>query len=118
MEESILNTIKKMLGPDPSYDAFDTDIIVHINMALSTLTQLGVGPASGFRITGADETWGDFLGEAVDLDSVKTYVYCKVKMLFDPPSSSFVMNAMEKTCEELAWRLNVAVDPGQYRVDS
>lgn len=115
MDDSILNTIKAMLGPDSAYDVFDTDIIIHINMALSTLAQLGVGPKKGFRITGATESWSDFLGEDEDLEGVKTYIYCKVKMLFDPPSNSFVMKSMEDTCKELEWRLNVAVDPGEYR---
>lgn len=115
MDESILNTIKAMLGPDSAYEAFDTEIIIHINSTLSTLAQLGVGPRKGFRITGANETWQDFIGEDVDLESVKTYIYCKVKMLFDPPSNSFVMKALEETCKELEWRLNVAVDPGEYR---
>lgn len=115
MDESILNTIKKMLGPDSAYEAFDTEIIIHINTALSTLAQLGVGPRKGFRITGPNELWGDFLGEDIDLESVKTYIYCKVRMIFDPPSNSFVMKAMEDTCKELEWRLNVAVDPGEYR---
>jgi hypothetical protein len=116
MEESILNTIKKMLGPDDSYEAFDTEIIVHINTALSTLAQLGVGPRTGFRITGTDETWGDFISDgSVDLEGIKTYIYMKVKMIFDPPANSFVMKAMEDSCKELEWRLNVTVDPGQYR---
>jgi len=116
MEESILNTIKKMLGPDDSYEAFDTEIIVHINTALSTLAQLGVGPKKGFRITGPDETWDDFISDgSVDLEGIKSYIYMKVKMIFDPPANSFVMKAMEDSCKELEWRLNVAVDPGQYR---
>ena len=116
MEESILNTIKKMLGSDDSYEAFDTEIIVHINTALSILAQLGVGPRKGFRITGTDETWGDFISDgSVDLEGIKTYIYMKVKMIFDPPASSFVMKAMEESCKELEWRLNVAVDPGEYR---
>lgn len=115
MEESILNTIKNMLGSDSGYDVFDTDIIVFINSAFSTLAQLGVGPAKGFRIKGSEETWNDYLGDAEDLESVKAYIYMKVKMLFDPPSSSFVMKAMEDSCKEIEWRLNVAVDPGEYR---
>lgn len=106
-----------MLGPDPSYEVFDTDIIIHINTALSTLAQLGVGPARGFKITGQSETWTDFIGENVnDLESIKTYVYCKVKMIFDPPANSFVMKSLEETCKEIEWRLNVAVDPGNYRI--
>lgn len=116
MDDSILNTIKKMLGPDSDYDVFDTDIIIHINSALSTLTQIGVGPSTGFRITGPEETWSDFIGYGVnDLESIKTYVYLKVKMLFDPPASSFVMKAMEDNCKEIEWRLNVATDQGDYR---
>ena len=116
MDNSILNTIKAMLGPDPSYEVFDTEIIIHINTAFSTLAQLGVGPAKGFRITGPDETWDDFISDgSIDLESVKTYIYCKVKMIFDPPSNSFVMKAMEENCKEIEWRLNVAVDPGEYR---
>ena len=116
MDDSILNTIKKMLGPDSDYDVFDTDIIIHINSALSTLAQLGVGPSTGFRVTGPEECWSDFIGYGVnDLESVKTYVYLKVKMLFDPPASSFVMKAMEDNCKEIEWRLNVAVDAGEYR---
>ena len=112
METSILNTIKALIGSDADYDVFDQDIIVFINGALATLTQLGVGPPSGFRITGAQEQWSDFLGEATDLESVKSYIYMKVKMAFDPPSSSSVLNAYQESCKELEWRLNVAVDRG------
>lgn len=117
MEDSILNTIKSMLGPDSSYEAFDPDIIVQINTALAILTQVGVGPSKGFHITGADETWSDFLGDAEDLDMAKTYIYSRVKMLFDPPNNSFLMNALKETAQELEWRLNVAVDPGLYNDD-
>lgn len=116
MEESILNTIKMMLGPDDSYDVFDTEIIIHINTALSILTQLGVGPKKGFRITGPDETWDDFISDgSIDLEGIKSYIYMKVKMIFDPPANSFVMKAMEDSCKELEWRLNVTVDPGKDR---
>lgn len=115
MEDSILKTIKSMLGPDSDYEAFDTDIIIHINSALATLTQVGIGRAKGFRITGPSETWSDFLGDAEDLDSAKTYVYCKVKMVFDPPTNSSLSTAMKELCQELEWRLNVAVDPGKYQ---
>ena len=114
MEESILNTIKEMLGPDSSYEVFDPDIIVQINTALAILTQIGVGPAKGFRITGDGETWSDFLGDAEDLDMAKTYIYARVKMMFDPPANSFVATALKETSQELEWRLNVASDPGLY----
>lgn len=114
METSILTSIKGLLGPDADYDVFDQDIIIFINSALATLTQLGVGPSGGFRITGATETWSDFLGDAQDLDSVKSYIFMKVKMAFDPPANGSVLNAYEEACKEYEWRLNVAVDPGLY----
>ena len=114
MDQSIFNTIKALLGPDADYDVFDQDIIVFINSALATLTQLGIGPDEGFRITGSNETWGDLLGDSKDLDSVKQYIYMKVKMAFDPPANSFVMTAYEEACKEFEWRLNVAVDPKKY----
>lgn len=114
MEDSIFKTIKGLLGPDADYNEFDQDIIVFINSAIATLTQLGIGPDSGFRITGENETWQDFLGDVTDLDSVKSYIYMKVRIAFDPPTSSFVMSAYEEACKEYEWRLNVAVDPKKY----
>lgn len=114
VEASILRTIKGLLGPDDDYDVFDQDIIVFINSAIATLTQAGIGPSEGFRITGSNETWDDLVEGAEDLESVKEYIYMKVKMAFDPPTSSFVMSAYQDTCNELLWRLNVAVDPGNY----
>ena len=113
MEESIFKTIKSLLGPEAEYDVFDPDILIFINGALATLTQLGIGPAEGFRITGETETWRDLLGDYKDLESVKTYIYMKVRLVFDPPSSSSVMSAYEEMCKELEWRLNVAVDPSR-----
>lgn len=113
MEESIFKTIKSLLGPEAEYDEFDPDILIFINGALATLTQLGIGPAEGFRITGETETWHDLLGDYKDLESVKTYIYMKVRLVFDPPSSSSVMSAYEEMCKELEWRLNVAVDPSR-----
>lgn len=111
LEESILVSVKKMLGIDPEYDPFDTDITILINSALATLTQIGIGPADGFYITGSDETWSDFLGDSERrLQSVKTYVYIKVKLIFDPPGSSFVMSALEEQAKELEWRLNVRAE--------
>lgn len=111
MEESILTSIKGLLGPDSDYDVYDQDIIIFINGAISTLTQLGVGPSEGFRITGTSETWDDFLGDSQDLDSVKSYIYMKVRLIFDPPANSFLVSSYQKECEELEWRLNVATDP-------
>ena len=114
MEESILVTIKKMLGLDAAYTAFDTDIVTLINAAIMTLTQLGVGPASGFAIHGMDETWDDLLTNPVMLNGAKEYIYMKVKMAFDPPSSSSVLDAMKKTTDELEWRLNVQAESAEY----
>jgi hypothetical protein len=111
MNDSIFETIKALLGPDSNYTVYDNDILIHINSVLSTLTQLGIGPSSGFRVTGPIETWSEFLGDRSDIDSVKTYVYLKVKLIFDPPSNSSVAKAYEETCKELEWRMNVAVEP-------
>lgn len=110
MEESILNSIKDLLGPDSDYDVFNNEILIHINMALSVLTQHGVGPSEGFIVTNEDATWQDFLGDSKDLEMAKTYVYMKVKMAFDPPSSSFVLSNMKESCQEFEWRLMVAMD--------
>lgn len=109
--ESILTSIKKLLGPDETYTHFDPDIIIHINSALSILTQLGVGPSSGFSITDSSETWSDFLGDdSKKISSVKSYVYLKVRLLFDPPTSSAVIESMNRMISELEWRLQVASD--------
>lgn len=110
--KSILQTIKKLLGIDQDYDVFDPEIIVHINSAFSTLHQLGVGPAQAFSINGGSELWSAFVGDRLDINSAQTYIYLKVRLVFDPPTSSFVITAFENQAKELEWRLNVAVDPG------
>lgn len=117
MESSILNSIKKLLGIDASYTQFDTDIIIHINSAFAVLNQLGVGPEKCYTIEDDDDDWDDFLSDSTDLEEVKTYVYLKVKMFFDPPQSSILLGALEKNIAELEWRLNVAVDPKQEAPD-
>lgn len=114
MEESILKTIRKMIGPSVSYDVFDTDLIVHINSAFFVLYQLGVGPAEPFKITGEDETWDDFMNGARDLEAVISYVYMKVRMAFDPPTTGYLVSSYESAIKELEWRLNVMVDPGPW----
>lgn len=106
---SILNSIKKMLGLAEDYDAFDTDIIILINGALMILQQLGVGEV-GFSITDSSATWDSFTEYRSDIEAIKTYVYLKVKMAFDPPANSTVLKAYEDSCKELEWRLNVQVD--------
>ena len=111
MEESILNTVKTMLGPEGDYDDFDTDIIIHINSAFSVLTQLGVGPPKGFRIRDDASTWSDFIpDDRDDLDLIKDYVYMKVKLIFDPPPNSYTVEALKEQIKEAEWRLNVAVE--------
>lgn len=109
-DESILFSIKKMLGLEEDYTPFDTDIIIGINTALMTLTQMGVGPKEGFSISDAGATWSEFLTNDVKLFAAKTYVYLQVRMGFDPPSNSFVMDAMKKQSEEILWRLNVQAE--------
>jgi hypothetical protein len=107
---SILNSTKKVLGVAEDYTVFDEDIIMHINTAFSTLTQLGVGPAEGFMIEDAVAEWDDYLPGAPDdpqYNSVKSYVFLKVQMLFDPPQTSYLITAKEKQIQELEWRLNV-----------
>lgn len=116
VEQSIFKSIKSLLGPDADYDVYDQDIIVFINGALATLTQLGIGPSEGFRISGETETWNDLLGDNKDLESVKTYIYMKVRLVFDPPTSSAVLNAYQESCKEFEWRLNVAVDPSRLDI--
>lgn len=110
MEESILTSIKKLLGIAAEYTNFDTDIIIHINTVFTTLKQLGVGPIQGFRIKDKSNIWSEFVKEEEYLDSVKTYVYLKVKLVFDPPLNSSVMESMKQEIKELEWRLNVDVE--------
>lgn len=108
--ESILTSIKKLIGIDEEYTQFDTDIIIHINSVLMVLTQLGVGPSEGFMISDEYSTWEDFIGNKPYLNSVKTYVYLRVKLLFDPPPSSAAIESSKKIIDEFEWRLLVAVE--------
>ncbi len=110
--ESILTSIKKLLGIAEEYEHFDVDIIMHINSAFSVLTQLGVGPEEGFRIEDASTEWSDFLYNDPRLEMVRTYVYLKVKLVFDTTSSSSaVIESINRQIQELEWRINVTVDP-------
>lgn len=108
--DSILTSIKKLLGMTEDYTHFDADLIMHINSAFMILHQLGVGPSKRFAITGAYETWNEFMEEEESLDAVKTYIYQKVKLVFDPPTSSSVLASNERITSELEWRLNVAAE--------
>ena len=109
--DSILISVKKMLGIEANYTHFDTDIILHTNTVFGILAQLGVGPSGGFSITGDSETWTDFLGDSTDLEMVKSYIFMKVRLLFDPPVNSAAIEAMKNLVSELEWRINVSVDP-------
>lgn len=117
MNDSILDTIKKMLGITSEETAFDVDIITLINAAFMTLKQLGVGPTAGFSITDLNSIWSDFTDNEAMLGSIQSYIYMKVRVVFDPPSSS-VLTAMESAIKELEWRMNVEVDPSYDEEDS
>lgn len=106
MEESILTSTKKILGLDESYTPFDLDIITHINAAFSILDQLGVGPEGGFMIVDDTTVWDDYVVPQNQLHAVKTYIYLKVRSLFDPPATSFHLTAMNEQLKEYEWRLN------------
>lgn len=113
--ESILTSIKKLLGPTEEHTHFDQDIIMHINSTFMFLNRLGVGPKEGFAITDSSTTWDDYIPNltqnSVRLEGLRTYIYLKVKLVFDPPLNSTVLKSYEKQIEEYEWTLNAAVDP-------
>lgn len=108
MSTSILESTKKALGVSEDYHVFDSDILMHINTTFSTLTQLGLGPAEGFSIEDVDATWDTLLRGDARLNNVKTYVYLKVRLLFDPPTTSYLLQAIQDQIKELEWRINTA----------
>jgi hypothetical protein len=110
MDSSILISIKKLLGIEQEYTHFDPDIIIAINSALMALNQMGIGPSIGFMITNADEQWSDFIGDRKDLESIKTYIYLKSKLMFDPPTNSFLVEAIERQLKEYEWRINIQAE--------
>lgn len=111
MDESILSSIKNVIGITDEYNVFDAQIIMHINTAFSTLFQIGVGPDHPFLISGIEERWSDFMTDG-DLEAVKTCVALMVRMYFDPPNNSFLASTINEQIKELQWRLNVRRDPG------
>ena len=111
MNGSILDSIKKNLGIVPEYTAFDDQIILDINAAFSTLHQLGFGPDEGFEITGIDEFWSDIIEEA-RFNFVKSYVCMKVRVMFDPPTSSYALDALNKQIAEYEWRIKSEIETG------
>lgn len=108
--ESILTSIKKLLGISAEYDHFDADIIMHINSVFMILTQLGVGPEEGFTISDEDAIWSDFTQDDKTIEAVKSYMHQKVRLLFDPPTSSAVTESLNRMINEFEWRLYIAAD--------
>lgn len=108
--DSILTSVKKLLGLTEGYAAFDADLIMHINSVLMILNQMGVGPEKTFAISDATATWSEFCGERTDIEAVKSYTALKVRLLFDPPQSSSVMDAIKSQISELEWRLYALCD--------
>jgi hypothetical protein len=100
-----------MLGIEENDTHFDTDIILNINSVLMSLNQLGVGPETCFVITSKEQTWANFLGDRKDLEAVKSYIYLKVRLIFDPPSTGFLLDAMQRQINEFEWRLNIQAEP-------
>ena len=109
MDKSILTSIKKLLGIAESCTDFDADIIMHINTVFLILNQLGVGTDKVFSIEDTKTTWSEFLKDDTNLEAIKTYIHLKVKVVFDPPLNSTVMEAHKQMISELEWRLNVQV---------
>ena len=107
---SILNDVKKVIGPSANYDVFESDLIMHINTVFFELNQLGVGPDEPFVLEGSSQEWTDFI-DSSELEAVKTYVCLQTRMYFDPPSTGTLINAINDQLKKLEWRLNVAVDP-------
>ena len=103
--DSILTSIKKLLGMPEGYTAFDQDVIMHINSVFLVLKQLGVGPAEGFFIEDASSTWDEYIEDPFECNAVKTYMYAKVRLIFDPPQNSSHIKCLEQTVAEFEWRL-------------
>ena len=105
MEQSILKTIKQLVGCPDDFEQFDLDLTIHINSAFATLTHLGVGPKGGYRITGVDNAWSEFEEDTQKLSLIKDYVYIKTRLLFDPPTSGSLMDSLKEQLREMEWRL-------------
>lgn len=112
MEDSILNSVKKVLGVDPEYKDFDIDIIMHINSVFMVLHQLGVGPEEGYAIKDTSDKWSDFIGDNKLLNAVQSLIFIRVRLLFDRPETSYGIQALERQAKEFEWRLNVQSEKG------
>ena len=105
---SILDDIKKLLGIQLDETSFDVELLIHINGAISVLTQLGIGPAIGYTIISKDDTWIPLIGDRKDLEMVKLAIYYRVRLQFDPPQNSFLLKSFEERLNETEWRLSIA----------
>jgi hypothetical protein len=114
MGTSILTSTKKLLGIDESYTHFDADVIISINSCLATLNQIGIGPSEGFSIEDSSAEWEDFVGEDTRMNLVRSYVYMKTRVVFDPPATSFVLTALQDQIKEAEWRLNMFSEVENY----
>lgn len=106
VNESILNSIKKLLNISKDDTSFDTDIIIHINSVITSLLQIGIGKEN-FRVVDKDTKWTDYISNDKSIDYIKTYIYLKVKMVFDPPANGSIMQSFNETIKELEWRLHI-----------
>jgi hypothetical protein len=106
MTDSILDSVKKVLNLASDYESFDQDIVMHINSVFSTINQLGVGPDAGYMIEDKEALWSDFLEGDLRLNNIRTYMYLRVRMLFDPPTIGYLVEAMKEQIKELEWRIN------------
>ena len=115
--DSILTTIKKLLGIDEEDISFDTDITIHINTVIPALSQMGIGPRNGFIVSSKAEKWSDYItSNDINLESIKTYIYIKVKLIFDPPANSTTIEAFKSNTAELEWRMMLAVETNNLEV--
>lgn len=112
MDDSILNSVKEMIAGGAIHEHFDPELIMHINSVIGTLRQIGIGPQEGFSISDDTAVWSDLIGDSTMLEAVKSYVGFKVRMMFDPPASSAVSEAIKENIKELEWRLNTTYEIG------
>lgn len=118
MTDSILDSTKKVLGVPADYTVFDADILMHINTVFSTLNQLGIGPIDGFEVQDAGPTWESYLLGNPKYNMIKSYMHLRVRLLFDPPSTSYLITAYQKQIEELEWRINVLREETMWVVNT
>lgn len=110
IKNSILDETKKLLMLDADYDVFDLDVMTHINSTFATLHQLGVGPKKAYVITSRNDLWSDFTDDVNEIVSVKSYMFAKIRLLFDPPTNAFLVNSLESICKEYEVRLLMAAE--------